>query len=283
MSHRFDATLKDILTPQPEDMSRRSDCRKFNRRWRLNVDLSTITAATDVAIGFGGPIQEIVDLNFQSGPDPDVPARCHLYSAALNFRFGVPIRTILILLRPKADASQITGNLTYASGASSVEFRYEVIRMWQRPLSVFLHGGFGLLPLAPLCQMDADRPLEDSLREVVQEIDRRLANECEHAKAVRLMTAAFILSGLRVPLDSLEPIFEGVRLMHETMAWDYYLEEGARRGTVRVLLRLGQKRLGAPDEATVLTLNKIRDLDRLERLSDAILTATSWQELLATP
>jgi hypothetical protein len=97
------------------------------------------------------------------------------------------------------------------------------------------------------------------------------------------MTAAFILSGLRVPVESLEPIFEGVRLMHETVAWDYYLEEGARRYAVQALLRRGKARIGAPDEETVAALNKIRELDRLERLDDATLTATSWQEVLATP
>ena len=71
--------------------------------------------------------------------------------------------------------------------------------------------------------------------------------------------------------------------MHETVAWDYYLEEGARRYAVQTLLRQGKARIGTPDEETVAALNKIRDLDRLGRLSDMIHTATSWQEVLATP
>lgn len=70
--------------------------------------------------------------------------------------------------------------------------------------------------------------------------------------------------------------------MHETVAWDYYLEEGARRGVVQILLHQGKTRLGAPDEETLAALNKIREMDRLERLSGTILTATSWQEVLAT-
>jgi hypothetical protein len=90
MSFRFDATLKDLLTPAPEEYVSAFGLAQIQPAVALNVDLSTISAATDVAIGFGAPIQEIVDLNFQSGPDPDVPARCLLYSAALKFRFGVP-------------------------------------------------------------------------------------------------------------------------------------------------------------------------------------------------
>lgn len=250
----------------------------------LNVDLSTISAATDVAIGFGDPLQEVADLNFQSGPDPDIAARCHLYNAALHFRFGVPVRTLVILLRAKAEAGDINGKLAYTSGASGVEFRYEVIRMWQQPVEPFLRGGVQLLPLATLCQLPTDRSLSDFLRETVHEIDRRLAAECEHAKAVRLMTAAYVLTGLRVRRENLGPLFDGVRVMHqESVAWDYYLEEGEINGAHRLLLRLGQRRFGQPDEATIAALKEIREIDHLDRLFDAVLDAFSWQELLATP
>lgn len=72
--------------------------------------------------------------------------------------------------------------------------------------------------------------------------------------------------------------------MHEeSVAWDYYMEEGEINGIQRMLLRRGQRRCGKPDEATVAALKEIRDLDRLERLADVIFDASSWQELLATP
>ena len=147
--------------------------------------------ADDVAIGFGDPLQEIADLNFQTGPDPDIARRCLLYSAALHFRFGVPGRTILILLRPKADSVGIEGKLAYASGASGVEFRYDAVCMWQQPIEPFLHGAVGLLPLAPLCQLPADQPLTDALRDVVRERNRPTPNTL---KPARLMTAAFIFN-----------------------------------------------------------------------------------------
>jgi hypothetical protein len=193
------------------------------------------------------------------------------------------VRTILILLRPKADSTGIQGSLSYATGASGVEFRYEVVRMWQQPLERFLHGGVTLLPLATLCQLPADQPLTDALRNVVCEIDRRLSGECEHAQAARLMTAAFILTGLRVGRDALAPIYDGVRIMHESSAFELIEEEGFIKGEQHMLLRQGRKRLGPPDEASVASLKAIKDLDRLERLGDAVLTAGSWQELLATP
>jgi hypothetical protein len=295
MSYRFDATLKDLLNPEPKDFVPAFGLPSNLPAVLLNVDLSTISAATDAAIGFGVPLQEIVDLNFQSGPDPKVPERCHLYSAALNFRYDVPVRTILVLLRPKADFGEINGKLTYASGASRVEFIYEVVRMWKQPLEPFLTGALSLLPLAPLWQLPADQPLEEALRKVVREIDRRLAAECDHAQAVRLMTSAFVLTGMRVPRDALGSVFDGVKIMHESSAFDLMMEEGLEKGLEkglakglvqgeqRLLLHLGRKRLGPPDEATVAALKAIMDLDRLERLGDAVIDAASWQELLATP
>jgi hypothetical protein len=34
---------------------------------------------------------------------------------------------------------------------------------------------------------------------------------------------------------------------------------------------------------TESAVTSIKDVDRLERMADAVLTANSWQELLATP
>jgi hypothetical protein len=37
----------------------------------LNVDLSTVTAATDIVFALGGPFQEVIHLDAQAGPDAD--------------------------------------------------------------------------------------------------------------------------------------------------------------------------------------------------------------------
>src|SRR5260370_32224185 len=68
----------------------------------LNVDLSTVTAATDIALCYGDPPVLIDDLNFQSGPDPNLTAPMLLYNALLRYRYRVPRHSILVLLRPAA-------------------------------------------------------------------------------------------------------------------------------------------------------------------------------------
>lgn len=291
MPHRFDATLKDIVAEHPSDFVAVFGLAVNESATVLNVDLSTVSAATDVALSIGKPARFIVDLNFQSGPDAGLPGRLLSYNAMIYARYAVPVRSILVLLRPKADAVNLTGKLAYGEGDCRIEFAYRIIRLWEQSADAYLQGGLATLPLATLCRMPPDQRLPDALRSVVREIDRRLAAEAERAEAVRLMTAAYILTGLRVPKEDLASIYKGIGLMQESTAFDEAIEEGMARGLVagevkrshHLLLRLGRKRFGPPDAATESSLTSITDLDHLERLADAILTAKSWQELLSTP
>jgi len=74
-----------------------------------------------------------------------------------------------------------------------------------------------------------------------------------------------------------------VRILHESSAYELIQEEGIIEGQQKFLLRQGRKRLGEPGEPTVIAIKTIKDLDRLERLGDAVIDVASRQELLATP
>ncbi|MCZ2341531.1 MAG: DUF4351 domain-containing protein [Bacteroidales bacterium] len=282
MSLPFDATLKSIVASHPGDFVDVFNLPRNEPVAPINVDLSTLSAATDVALAYGKPIQTIVDLNFQTGPDTALPRRLHLYNAALHSRYNVPVRSILVLLRQKADAPNLTGTLTYGEAGCKIEFRYDVIRLWQLPVEDFLHANLAALPLATLCRMPAGQPLTEALRDVVQAIHRRLGQETTHADAMKLMTAAYILTKLRVKKTDLDSLYRGVGPMNELTAYDEDVEKGERHGRAQTLLRQGRRRFGEPDAAAEAELRSIRDLERLDRLADAILTANSWAELLAT-
>ena len=105
------------------------------------------------------------------------------------------------------------------------------------------------------------------------------------------MTAAYILTGFRIKKKGdLASIYRGIGLMQESTAYDEILEEGISQGIIQgitqgqgwTLLRLGRKRFGPADAFIEAELAAIKDLDCLERLVDAILTAESWPELRAT-
>ena len=157
----------------------------------LNVDLSTLSAATDVAYGFGIPLESIADLNFQSSQDAGLPERVLLYNAALHFRYRVPVRSVIILLRPTADHIGITGRHFYAVPGQNgkLQFEYEVIRLWELSVQQMLLAGPGVLPLAMLCQLPEGVPVEEALAGVVREIDRRVREEASFSEASALMMA----------------------------------------------------------------------------------------------
>lgn len=79
--------------------------------------------------------------------------------------------------------------------------------------------------------------------------------------------------------------------MRESTAYQAILEEGRVEGRVagqveeaiKMLLRQGQRKFGPPSAEIETTLRSIKDLDRLERMGEEMLTAQSWQELLAIP
>ena len=84
--------------------------------------------------------------------------------------------------------------------------------------------------------------------------------------------------------------------MRESSTYQMILDEGRGEGRVegraegeavgrigearRIVLRLGSQRLGAPDAATVATIEAIDELDALENLIARLLTTRSWRELL---
>ena len=63
------------------------------------------------------------------------------------------------------------------------------------------------------------------------------------------------------------------------------LGQGERQGRIaearEVIFRLGRIRFGRLDKATHTAIEGIDDLNRLEQLSERLLSATSWADLIA--
>ena len=83
--------------------------------------------------------------------------------------------------------------------------------------------------------------------------------------------------------EDLASIYQGVRVMHESTAYDEAVEEGCVKTSHRFLLKQGRKLLGSTDSSIESALTSIQDVERLERMGEAILTVKSWEELLSTP
>lgn len=280
MPFPFDATLKDLVSSYPEEFGP-----IFGLTDRpvqlLNVDLSTVSAATDAVFGIGEPIEELVDINFQSSADAYLSGRTEMYRAILHHRYRVPVRSVLLLLRPEADHSKITGLHSYGSKNNGVECRSEIIRLWQTPAASWLHGSRAILPLAFLAQLDLNRNEAEQLIEIVKFIEHRLSTEADWAEGVRMMRATFILAGLRLTDDERLKIFAESTMIKAI--GDLRDLVGFRLNIEReLILDLGNKKFGQATEEIDTALYLIDDEQRLRRLIRAILDTSSWDELLAT-
>ena len=106
-----------------------------------------------------------------------------------------------------------------------------------------------------------------------------------------MLTAALILTGLRVERDQLKQLFKGVFAMRESSAYEMILDEGRAEGLDRgrvlearaIILRQGRKRFGSPAKRSTPLFKQCSGFERLERMTDRLNDAADWQDLLATP
>jgi predicted transposase YdaD len=111
----------------------------------------------------------------------------------------------------------------------------------------------------------------------------------------------YVLMGLRYPRELSGQLLRGVRGMKESVTYMEIFEEGEAKGQAigeargqaigeakgqaigerKVILRLGRKRFGEPDAATIAALEAISSVERLEQLAVRLLEVESWTDLLA--
>ncbi len=199
--------------------------------------------------------------------------------------YQVPVHSLVILLRTQAAHSNLNGLVSYStrSGRGSINFTYEVVRLWERPAEQFLTGTLGTLPLAVLGVLPEGVPTQDGLTSIAQRIISRVEHDAPVEQGRRLLTAAFLLTGLLVTRSAAKQAFRGVRQMRDSDTYLAILEEGREEEVKKLIIQLGRKKFGTSEATAVNLLNGISDLARLERIHERLLDATNWQDLLDTP
>jgi hypothetical protein len=285
MAMTFDATLKDMGRDSPRGFLAAFDRPPTVPVKPLNVDLSTVTTLTDLILGLGEPLEEIIQLDFQSSAAAWKHADLMVYHALLFAHYRVPVHTVIILLRPEAAHANVNGVIRYAPrpGRGSMDFSYEIVRLWERPAEELLAADLGVAPLAMLGRLPEGLSLEDGLTAVAQRIVERVTNEAPPERVKKLLTDAFLLTGLRVRRDVAARIFRGVRAMQESDTYLAILDEGQEKRARKDILIAGEERIGPPDESVKTALEGVTDLERLDRMFRRALKAASWQEIVETP
>jgi predicted transposase YdaD len=289
---RFDVSLKHLFEKYPRDwllfLARTLGFASDGRAEVIDSDLATISAAVDKILRVPAPKPWLLHVDLQASHDPRLASRLLLYNVLLHRRHRLPVRSVVMLLRPEADRRSLTGLLEYhlPGDESYLAFRYRVIRLWQTPVESILQGGPGLLPLAPLAS-GADGHIES----VIREMKRRVQAEVDEGEARDLWAATFVLLGLQYPSEFAAQLLRGVMSMKESSTYQAIIAEGRAEGRLQGLLQgkremlidQGTEQFGAPDSQTSERIQALDDLDYIKLLGKRILEVSSWDELLETP
>ncbi len=86
-----------------------------------------------------------------------LPVRLQRYNILIHYREALPVQSVALLLRPEADGPAMSGLLQHRlpDGSLYHEFRYNVVRIWERSVEEILAGGLATLPLAPIANVSA--------------------------------------------------------------------------------------------------------------------------------
>jgi hypothetical protein len=278
MSKPFDATLKELVTCYPVDWLAQLGVPVTAPPEVVDADLSTVTAAADTLLKVG---ETIVHIDIESGPDDNLARRMLLYNVLAHHHTGLPVHSVVVLLRSNAVGSGPPEGVQYAPQPARGEllFRFETVRVWELPAEDLLRAGIGFLPLAVLGKPPTGQTRSQALARVVERISERAEREAK-TDAGKLLTAAYILSAMHVEPQVARSIFRKVFAMQESGTYQLILEEGAIKHTRELILKLGKSHLGEPTAKHVNKLNVIEDLQRLDRMVLKVATAKSWDTLL---
>jgi predicted transposase YdaD len=175
----FDAATKDLLERNPRAWLELLLGRALGEVRVVDADLSTITSEADKILRIEEPSPWIVHVEFQSSYDKDLPLRLQRYNILAHYRHGLPVQSVLVLLRDAADGPQLTGLLEHRlpDGLLYHEFRYNVVKVWERPVEEILGGDLATLPLAPITQVSLGE-----LPRIIHLMDNRIEREASPAE-----------------------------------------------------------------------------------------------------
>ncbi len=235
MTKPFDTTLKDLLNVFAVDwadwlgphigLSAKIEVEP------LDVDLSTVQMSADKVFRLRPPDEGILHIEPQASWDGRFPGRLLRYSVLLHDRYGGPVYSVALLLRPEANALDITGVVSRRrhDGHEYHRFEYFVVKVWELHVEPLMASGIGALPLVLLTD-----EAEGQIGTLVDRIDARLrAEQVPDSSRIFLLTCGFILLGLRYTGIEIQNAYTRVRGMKESSTYQAILEEGRVEGEIK--------------------------------------------------
>jgi predicted transposase/invertase (TIGR01784 family) len=218
---------------------------------------------------------QILHLEFQVKLDsePPLPLRMLDYWVRLYRLYRLPIRQVVVLLRPPAEGTVIES--AFILGTTRHE--YQVLCMWEQDPSIFLED-IALLPLATLA---ATQSPEQLLNQVAQRVSTIESTQQRREASAYVQ----LLAGLRFNKTLIRQAFRE-DIMRESVIYQEIQQEGEERGILKgklegeqtVILRLLTRRVGDVSPELQSQIQSL-SLYQLEALADALLDFSTLADL----
>lgn len=281
---RYDVATRTLIDTDPEGWLTWVGLPVDGPVQTIDSEVSTVLAVVDKVLRVDAPSPWLAHLELQASRDRLLPVRLLQYHALLLHRHELPVATTVVLLRPEASGRELSGRFVQRGprGEETVSFNYTVVRLWQRPVDELLTGSLGIAPLAPLGDVEPGQ-----LPEILDRMDERFAQDAGSPSAIDdLWAATLLMMGVRYTKEQIRGLGERVQRMRESVTYQMIIEEGIERGELQghreMLLDLGTTKFGPPDANVVAFIDRLSALNDLRRLGRRLLTAASWDELLAS-
>lgn len=216
----------------------------------------------------------ILQIEFQTEPDPTMPFRMADYRLRLHRRFpNKRVRQIVIYLSPTG--SDLVHQTFFEIPGMRHEF--EVIRLWEQPTEPFLEAT-GLLPLAVLTKTP-DKA--QTLRQVAAKVDAIPEKRVQSNVAA----SAGILAGLILEKGFINQVLRR-EIMKQSVIYQEILQEGEQKGRQEgrqegersLILRLLSRRVGFLSSEVRSQVESL-SLEQLESLGEALLDFSGSSDL----
>ena len=233
MSKPFDATLNSLIDGHAADWGNFFAARAGippGHVEPLDTNLS-VTAQADKLFRIDGPTPAALHLEFESSGRLGLPDELMRYNVLARSELRLPVHSVAVLLRPSANASDLTGQLSVvgADGEPYLRFRYTVVRVWQESAADLFSAGVGVAPLGVLTnEASADLP------RAFEQLAARLAPSVLPEREARsILGSTFVLCGLRYSPQQIADLYRRVSMslsLQDSTSIQFLMELGEKKG-----------------------------------------------------
>ena len=286
----FDTVSKHFIQTYPADFARFALQRDDIERVKvLDTEQPNVRRPDSLLRVRVGGKDVLVHHEFQTTDStvPSMPRRMASYIGHLIGRYGLPVHSYVLYLRPNAGRRD-PGYYIQEHPDHQVVIRYKVLRLSQLPGQAVLDSGSaGLLPFAPLMQPPAGQAEGAWLEQCVA-----TAWDVPLARSVKadVLTGLTMLSSLVYNPQTITAIVSKehlMDLMRESPFAQYLtqqareegIEQGERKHAIESLLEVVELRFGADAaESLAAPIRAIDEVPRLNQLHRTAIQAASFEE-----